>query len=54
MTISWSQFEAVDMRVGVVVVDTREFPEARKPAYKLWVDLGPLGVERSAPPPVSA
>ena len=47
MTISWRDFEAVDMRVGVVV-DAQEFPEARRPAYKLWIDLGELGVKRSS------
>jgi len=35
------------MRVGVVV-DAQEFPQARRPAYKLWVDFGPLGVKRSS------
>ena len=35
------------MRVGLVV-DAKEFPEARKPAYRLWVDLGPLGIKRSS------
>jgi tRNA-binding protein len=45
--IGWSDFEKVDMRVGVVV-DAREFPEAKKPAYRLWVDLGTLGVKRSS------
>lgn len=45
--IGWNDFEKVDMRVGVVV-DAREFPEAKKPAYRLWVDLGPLGVKRSS------
>lgn len=45
--ISWSEFEKVDMRVGVVV-DAQEFPDAKKPAYRLWVDLGPLGVKRSS------
>ena len=45
--ISWSDFEKVDMRVGVVV-DAKEFPGARKPAYQLWVDLGSLGVKRSS------
>lgn len=45
--ISWSDFEKVDMRVGVVV-DAKEFPEAKKPAYRLWVDLGALGVKRSS------
>ncbi len=45
--IAWSDFEKVDMRVGVVV-DAKEFPEASKPAYRLWIDLGPLGVKRSS------
>jgi tRNA-binding protein len=35
------------MRVGVVV-DAQEFPQARRPAYKLWMDFGPLGVKRSS------
>ena len=35
------------MRVGVVV-DAQEFPEARRPAYKLWIDFGPLGTKRSS------
>ncbi len=47
MSITWGDFERVDMRVGVVV-DVQEFPEARRPAYKLWVDFGPLGVKRSS------
>lgn len=45
--ISWADFEKVDMRVGVVV-DAQEFPEARRPAYKLRIDFGPLGVKRSS------
>ena len=48
MTISWADFEKVDMRVGVVT-DAKEFPEARQPAYRLWIDFGPeLGVKRSS------
>ena len=47
MTISWQDFEKVDMRVGVVT-DAKEFPEARRPAYQLWIDFGPLGVKRSS------
>ena len=35
------------MRVGVVL-DATEFPEARRPAYKLTIDFGPLGVKRSS------
>jgi tRNA-binding protein len=45
--ISFADFEKVDMRVGVVV-DAQEFPEARRPAYKLWIDFGALGVKRSS------
>ena len=47
MTISWQDFEKVDMRVGVVT-DAREFPEARRPALRLLIDFGPLGVKRSS------
>jgi tRNA-binding protein len=47
MPIAWADFERVDMRVGVVV-DAQEFAEARRPAYKLWVDFGPIGVKRSS------
>ncbi|HZV95879.1 MAG TPA: tRNA-binding protein [Candidatus Nitrosocosmicus sp.] len=47
MSLTWAEFEKVDMRVGVVV-DAQEFPQARRPAYKLWVDFGPLGVKRSS------
>jgi tRNA-binding protein len=40
-------FDAIDMRVGrIVQVDN--FPEARKPAYKLTIDFGPLGTKRSS------
>lgn len=47
MTISWPDFEKVDMRVGVVT-DAQPFPEARRPAYRLWIDFGPLGVKRAS------
>jgi tRNA-binding protein len=47
VTISWADFERVDIRVGVVT-DARDFPEARKPAYRLWINFGPLGVKRSS------
>ena len=47
MTISWEDFERVDMRIGVVV-GARTFAEARRPALKLEIDFGPLGVKRSS------
>ncbi len=47
MTIAWGDFEKVDIRVGIVT-DAREFPEARRPAYRLWIDFGPLGVRTSS------
>jgi tRNA-binding protein len=46
--ISFADFERIDIRVGTVV-DAQPFPEARKPAIKLWIDFGPaLGVRRSS------
>jgi tRNA-binding protein len=47
VTISWQDFERIDMRVGVVV-DAQEFPEARRPSLKLEIDFGPLGIKRSS------
>ena len=47
-TISWKDFEKVELRVGTIV-KAEDFPEAKKPAYKLTVDFGPgLGIKRSS------
>jgi tRNA-binding protein len=46
--IDFDQFLAVDMRVGRVI-SVEDFPEARKPAWKLTIDFGPdIGVKRSS------
>jgi tRNA-binding protein len=37
--ISWDEFEQVELRVGTVTA-VEEFPEARRPAWKLWIDFG--------------
>ena len=46
--ISWSDFERVSLRAGTVV-KVEEFAEARKPAYKLWIDFGAnIGIKKSS------
>jgi len=47
-TISWADFEKVELRVGTII-DVEDFPEARKPAFKLKVDFGDeIGVKKSS------
>ena len=47
MEINWNDFEKVELRVGTVL-EVADFPEARKPAYKLRVDFGEYGVKWSS------
>lgn len=45
--INWEDFERVEMRVGRVL-EVEDYPEARKPSYRLKIDFGPrIGVRRS-------
>jgi len=46
-TISFEEFLKVDIRVGRILT-AEDFPEARKPAYKLTIDFGKLGVKKSS------
>lgn len=45
--ISWNDFEKVEIRTGTILT-AEEFPEARKPAWKLTIDFGKLGVLKSS------
>lgn len=48
MTITYADFENVDVRVGTIV-DAQPFPEAKKPAFKLFVDFGEtLGIKKTS------
>lgn len=46
-TIDFSDFQRIDIRVGTII-RAENFEKARKPAYKVWVDLGELGVKKSS------
>ena len=47
-TIEWDDFMRVDLRVGTII-SVEEFPEARRPAYKLQVDFGDaIGIKKSS------
>ncbi len=46
-TINWNDFEKVELRVGTIL-EVFDFPKARKPAYKMKIDFGPLGTKMSS------
>ncbi len=47
MEINWQDFEKVELRAGTIL-EVLDFPEARKPAYKVKVDFGEFGVKWSS------
>lgn len=46
-TISWQDFEKVELRAGTIL-EVMDYPEARKPAYKIRVDFGTYGIKWSS------
>ncbi|CAN5216266.1 tRNA-binding protein [soil metagenome] len=46
-TIAWPDFEKVELRAGTIL-EVLDFPDARKPAYKIKVDFGPFGIKWSS------
>ena len=45
--ISWQDFDKVELRAGTII-RVADFPEAHKPAYKIWADFGDFGVMKSS------
>lgn len=45
--ITWADFEKVELRAGTII-DVEDFPEARKPAYRIKADFGEFGIRQSS------
>ncbi|OBQ55357.1 tRNA-binding protein [Tamlana sp. s12] len=46
-TITFEEFTKVDLRVGTIM-EVKDFPEARNPAYQLFIDFGDLGIKKTS------
>jgi tRNA-binding protein len=46
-TITWSDFEKIEIRTGTII-EVNDFPKARKPSYQLTIDFGELGIKKSS------
>jgi tRNA-binding protein len=46
-TIEWPDFEKIDIRVGTIL-EVNEFPKAKRPAWQLTIDFGPMGTRKSS------
>lgn len=47
MTITWDDFEKIDIRIGTITKVT-DFPKAKKPAYQITIDFGELGIKNTS------
>src|ERR1700754_3365843 len=47
MTITWDDFEKIDIRVGTIT-EVTDFPKAKKPAFQITIDFGELGMKKSS------
>jgi len=45
--ITWNEFTKIEMRIGTVI-EVDDFPEAKKPSYKLKIDFGKLGIKKTS------
>lgn len=45
--INWEDFEKIDMRCGTII-EVKDFPNAKKPAYQLTIDFGAMGIRKSS------